>query len=64
MTLLEGDFDFNTPDLKPDITYAVNADTGALKVTQGSASGSYENKWRLSLNDTTPGRSRHQAECR
>ena len=54
MTLLEGDFDFNTPDLKPDIAYAVNADTGALKVTQGSASGSYENKWRLSLNDTTP----------
>ena len=54
MTLLEGDFDFNIPDLKPDITYAVNADTGALKVTQGSASGSYENKWRLSLNDTTP----------
>jgi hypothetical protein len=53
-TLLEGDFDFNVPDLKPEITYAVNADTGALKVTQGSASGNHENKWLLSLNDSTP----------
>jgi len=53
-TLLEGDFDFNVPDLKPELSYAVNGDTGALKVTQGSASGSHENKWRLSLNETTP----------
>ena len=53
-TLFEGDFDFNVPDLKPDITYAVNADTGALKVTQGSASGNHENNWSLSLNETTP----------
>lgn len=53
-TLFEGDFDFNVPDLKPVITYAVNGDTGALKVTQGSASGSHENKWQLSLNESTP----------
>jgi hypothetical protein len=53
-TLFEGDFDFNVPDLKPDITYAVNGESGALKVTQGSASGSHENRWHLSLDETTP----------
>jgi len=53
-TLFEGDFDFNVPALKPDIAYAVSGETGALKVTQGSASGTHENKWRLSLNETTP----------
>ncbi len=53
-TLFEGDFDFNVPALKPDIAYAVSGDTGALKVTQGSASGTHENKWRLSLNEATP----------
>lgn len=54
MPLFEGDFDFNVPDLKPSITYAVNDGTGALKVSQGSASGNYENSWRLNLNDATP----------
>jgi predicted membrane protein len=54
MPLFEGDFDFNIPVLKPAITYSVNGDTGALTVTQNSASGSHENKWRLSLNETTP----------
>jgi hypothetical protein len=53
-TLFEGDFDFNIPALKPDIAYAVNGGTGELKVSQGSASGNYENKWRLSLNEKTP----------
>ena len=53
-TLFEGDFDFNVPDLKPEIAYTVNGDTGSLKVTQGSASGNHENKWQLSLNETTP----------
>jgi len=53
-TLFEGDFDFNIPDLKPAIAYAVNGSTGDLKVSQGSASGSYENNWRLSINETTP----------
>jgi hypothetical protein len=53
-TLFEGDFDFNVPALKPDIGYAVNGDTGELKVSQGSASGNYENKWRLSLGEATP----------
>jgi len=52
--LFEGDFDFNAPGLKPDIAYAVSGDTGALKVSQGSASGSYENKWTLSLDEKTP----------
>ncbi|HET9269746.1 MAG TPA: toast rack family protein [Vicinamibacterales bacterium] len=52
--LFSGDFAFNVPELKPDIQYAVNGGTGALKVTQGSASGNYENRWRLSLDDTTP----------
>jgi len=52
--LLEGDFDFNVPVLKPAITYAVNGSTGALKVSQGSTSGNYENTWRLSLDEKTP----------
>lgn len=53
-TLFEGDFDFNVPSLKPEIAYAVTGGTGGLKVTQGSASGNHENKWSLSLNETTP----------
>jgi hypothetical protein len=53
-TLFEGDFDFNVPTLKPVITYTVDGSTGALKVTQESASGNYENKWQLSLDETTP----------
>jgi hypothetical protein len=53
-TLLAGDFDFNVPALKPSIDYAVTGGTGTLKVSQGSANGSYENRWRLSLDDTTP----------
>ena len=53
-TLFEGDFDFNVPDLKPVIAYAVDGGTGTLKVSQGSASGSHENEWRLSLDETTP----------
>jgi len=52
--LLEGDFDFNIPALKPTIAYAVDGGTGTLKVSQGSASGNYENKWRLSLDEMTP----------
>ena len=54
MMLLEGDFDFNAPALKPSIAYTVNGGAGALKVSQGSASGNYENNWRLSLDETTP----------
>jgi hypothetical protein len=53
-TLFEGDFDFNVPALKPVIAYAVDGTTGALKVSQGSASGNYENTWKLSLDETTP----------
>ena len=53
-TLFEGDFDFNIAALKPVIAYAVDGSTGALKVSQGSASGNYENSWRLSLDETTP----------
>jgi hypothetical protein len=52
--LFEGDFDFNIPALKPAIAYTVNKDTGALKVSQSSASGNYENRWRLNLDETTP----------
>jgi uncharacterized protein DUF2154 len=54
MTLFEGDFDFNVPSLKPAVAYAVNGSTGTLRVSQGSASGNYENSWRLTLNDMTP----------
>jgi len=54
MKLLEGDFEFNIPVLKPVIAYTVNGDTGTLKVSQESASGHYENSWRLSLDETTP----------
>jgi hypothetical protein len=53
-TLLEGDFEFNIPALKPAIAYTVSGGTGSLKVSQGSASGNYENTWRLSLDETTP----------
>lgn len=49
-----GDFDFNVPDLKPAVDYSVNGTMGVLKVSQGSASGNYENAWRLSLDETTP----------
>ena len=52
--LLEGEFEFNLPALKPAIAYAVEGSTGLLKVSQGSASGSYENKWHLSLDESTP----------
>jgi predicted membrane protein len=53
-TLFAGDFDFNVPVLKPAIDYAVDGSSGTLKVSQGSASGNYENTWRLSLDETTP----------
>lgn len=52
--LLEGDFDFNVPVLKPAIAYSVSGDTGALKVSQESSTGNVENKWRISLDDKTP----------
>ena len=52
--LFEGNFDFNVPVLKPEVAYAVDGTTGTLKVSQGSASGNYENSWRLSLDETTP----------
>ena len=52
--LLEGDFAFNVPALKPEIAYAVNGSTGELKVSQGSSSGNVENKWRLSLDQAMP----------
>ena len=52
--LFEGDFDFNIPALKPGLAYAVNGGTGVLKVSQGSASGNYENLWQLSLSEATP----------
>jgi hypothetical protein len=52
--LFEGDFEFNVPELKPAIAYAVNGGTGTLKVSQGSVSGNYENDWRLSLDEATP----------
>ena len=54
MKLLEGDFDFNVAGLKPAIAYTVSGNTGALKVSQGSTSGNYENAWRLRLDDATP----------
>src|SRR5688572_18348651 len=41
--LLEGDFEFNVPELKPAVAYVVNGGTGTLKVSQGSVSGNYEN---------------------
>jgi hypothetical protein len=52
--LFVGEFEFNLPALKPTIAYSVNGGTGILKVSQGSASGSYENKWHLSLDEMTP----------
>ena len=52
--LFEGDFEFNVPALKPAVEYAVDGTTGVLKVSQGSASGNYENNWHLSLDEATP----------
>ncbi len=52
--LFEGDFAFNIPALKPAMTYMTGAGAGTLTVHQGSASGSHENNWRLSLDETTP----------
>jgi predicted membrane protein len=40
--------------LKPAIAYMVDGSTGVLKVSQGSVSGNAENKWNLSLDETTP----------
>lgn len=53
-TLFAGDFSYNSPSLKPTIAYAVSGDKGTLQLSQGSMSGNYENKWRLSLDDATP----------
>lgn len=53
-TLLEGDFDFNVPALRPAIAYSVSGETGTLELSQGSVSGDYENSWRLALDETTP----------
>jgi hypothetical protein len=53
-TLFAGDFDYNVAELKPVIAYSANGETGTLEVSQGSASGNYENRWRLSLDETTP----------
>jgi hypothetical protein len=52
--LFDGEFEFNIPALKPTIAYAVEGTTGVLKVSQGSASGNYENTWHLSLDEATP----------
>ena len=52
--LFEGEFDFNVPALRPAIDYAVTGATGSLRLSQGSASGSYQNRWRLALDETTP----------
>lgn len=52
--LFEGDFEFNVPALKPAIAYTVEDTTGVLTVSQGSASGNYENTWHLNLEETTP----------
>ena len=52
--LFEGEFEFNLPALKPAIAYAVDGTTGVLKVSQAAVSGNYENRWSLSLDETTP----------
>src|SRR5215218_10312664 len=51
--LFEGDFEFNVPALSPAVAYAVDGTNGVLKVSQGSASGSYENRWQLNLDEMT-----------
>jgi hypothetical protein len=52
--LFEGDFEFNVPALKPAIAYAVDGTSGVLKVSQGSASGNYQNNWQLKLDESMP----------
>ena len=52
--LFEGEFEFNVPALKPAVAYSVDGTTGVLKVSHAAVSGSYENTWTLSLDETTP----------
>jgi hypothetical protein len=53
--LMEADFAYNVPTLKPSIDYQLNGTKGELKVTQtGSATGNHENNWKVSLQETTP----------
>jgi N-terminal domain of toast_rack, DUF2154 len=52
--LLEGDFEYNVAVLKPVISYGVSNNEGVLKVSQGSASGNYENHWHVNLQESTP----------
>ena len=52
--LFEGEFEFNVPALKPTVAYTVEGTSGVLKVSQGSASGNYENNWHLRLDEATP----------
>jgi len=54
MQLFDGEFEFNVPALKPVVAYTVDGTNGVLKVSQASASGNYENKWQLRLDEMTP----------
>jgi hypothetical protein len=52
--LFAGEFEFNRPSLKPVVAYSVDGTAGRLKVSQGSVSGSYENTWRVELDERLP----------
>lgn len=52
--LLEADFRYNVAALKPVIDYRVDGSVGVLQLSQGKASGTYENHWALTLQEKVP----------
>jgi hypothetical protein len=55
--LLDGNFIYNVPEWKPNVTYAVSGGVGNLKVEQegtGSSTGNTRNEWDLHLSRKTP----------
>jgi hypothetical protein len=57
--LMEGDFSYNVADLKPKVSYEVNAGNGELRVRQGDSEGirfgsGARNEWDISFNDEVP----------
>jgi hypothetical protein len=57
--LMEADFSYNVADLKPKVSYEVNAGNGELRVRQGDSEGirfgnGARNEWDISFNDEVP----------
>ena len=57
--LMEADFSYNVADLKPKVSYEVNAGIGELHIRQGNSEGvrfggDARNEWDISFNDEVP----------